>query len=298
MKKLTVFTPSYNRAYLLPNLYNSLVRQTCKDFIWLIIDDGSSDNTEGLVNEWLNEGVINIKYYYQDNQGMHGAHNSAYELIDTELNVCIDSDDYMPDDAIENILSFWDENKAENYAGILGLDSYKDGAIVSNKAFPDNVKAGKYYELKGRYKLTGDIKFVYRTDVIKKYPPYPIFFDENFVPLGYKYSLIDQKYNMLFLNKVLCVVEYMDDGSSLNIFKQYVKNPKGFSHERKMRMKYSYRFSEKVKNAIHYVSSSIFSKNFNFIKETTNKLLTIVVIPLGVMLNFYIRFKVRNNLKL
>lgn len=293
MKQLTVFTPSFNRAYLLPQLYESLLKQTNQGFIWLIIDDGSSDNTSELVQSWIEDGKIDIQYKYQDNLGMHGAHNSAYELIDTELNVCIDSDDYMPDKAVEIILNFWRENKSENYAGILGLDAYKSGEIVSNKKFPENVKSGKYYELKGRYKFQGDIKFVYRTDIIKKYPPYPLFENEKFVPLGYKYMLVDQDYEMLFLNEVLCVVEYMEDGSTMNIFKQYVRNPKGFSHERKMRIKYSYRFIEKVKNSIHYVSSAIFSLNTNFIKESTNKLLTILVIPLGIILNVYIRYKIR-----
>ena len=87
--------------------YESLKRQTCKDFIWLIIDDGSTDDTKELVDSWILENKVEIRYYYQENQGMHGAHNTAYEKIDTELNVCIDSDDYMPDDAVEKIVSFW-----------------------------------------------------------------------------------------------------------------------------------------------------------------------------------------------
>ena len=101
---LTIFTPAYNRAYTLHKCYESLKKQTNKDFEWLIIDDGSTDNTRELVQSWIEENLIPIKYHYQKNQGMHGAHNSAYELIDTKLNVCIDSDDYMPDDAVEKIL--------------------------------------------------------------------------------------------------------------------------------------------------------------------------------------------------
>ncbi len=100
-KTLTVFTPTYNRAFCLGNLYNSLKKQTSNNFKWLIIDDGSNDNTKELVNTWMLENKIQIMYQYQENQGMHGAHNTAYSLIDTELNVCIDSDDYMPIDAVE-----------------------------------------------------------------------------------------------------------------------------------------------------------------------------------------------------
>ena len=90
MKRITVFTPTFNRAYCLAQCYDSLLRQTNKDFTWLIIDDGSSDNTKELVKTWINKGQFDIQYHYQDNQGMHGAHNAAYRLIKTELNVCID----------------------------------------------------------------------------------------------------------------------------------------------------------------------------------------------------------------
>lgn len=103
---LTVFTPTFNRAYTLHLCYESLKRQSCNDFLWLVVDDGSSDNTRELVESWIDEGVIQIRYYYQENLGMHGAHNAAYDIIDTELNVCIDSDDYLSDKAVEWIVSF------------------------------------------------------------------------------------------------------------------------------------------------------------------------------------------------
>lgn len=139
LKKLTVFTPTYNRAYCLQGCYESLKQQTCKDFIWLIIDDGSDDSTKELVNSWISEDCISIRYYWQVNQGMHGAHNTAYELIDTELNVCIDSDDSMPSDAVEKIISFWDENGSDQVSGIIALDLYKDGTLIGSK-LPLNLK--------------------------------------------------------------------------------------------------------------------------------------------------------------
>ena len=104
MKTLTIFTPAYNRAHTIGRTYESLCRQTCKDFEWLILDDGSQDNTRQLVESWIAEDKIPIRYIYQQNQGMHGAHNTAYRNITTELNTCIDSDDYMPDDAVEKII--------------------------------------------------------------------------------------------------------------------------------------------------------------------------------------------------
>ena len=96
MIKLTVFTPAYNRAHTLPRTYESLVKQDCKNFIWLIVDDGSTDQTEALVRKWQTENSgFEIRYIYKPNGGMHTAHNTAYENIDTELNICIDSDDCM-----------------------------------------------------------------------------------------------------------------------------------------------------------------------------------------------------------
>lgn len=290
-KDITIFTPTYNRAYLLQRLYESLCKQTSQNFIWLVIDDGSTDNTRELINKFIKEDIIEIHYHYKDNGGMHSVHNYAYQIIDTELNICIDSDDCLPLDSIEVILSFWKKNKEERFAGILGLDIYQSGELVSNRKFPKDVKYGKYYQLKGKYGLRGDIKFVYRTEVIKTYPAYPLHKNETFTPLGYKYLLIDLDYDMLFLNHPLCIVEYMEDGSTKNIIKQYFKNPKGFIYERKIRMKYSYTFKERFMNAIHYVSSCFIIKEKNSIKKSSNKLLTILAYPLGIVLYIYLRIQ-------
>ncbi len=294
MNTITVFTTTYNRAYVLPQLYVSLCNQTNRNFDWLIIDDGSIDNSKELIDGWIKEGKIQIRYIYKENGGMHTGHNLAYKNISTELNICIDSDDYMPENAIELILNFWSENKNQKYAGILGLDIYKDGSLVSNKSFPANVKSGKYYSLKGKYGLSGDIKFVYRTDVIKNYPEYPVFPNERFTPLGYKYLLIDQDYDMLFFNKALCVVEYMPDGSTMNIFKQYVNNPRGFLHERKIRMVKAYSFKERMTNTIHYIATSLLIKSKRIVLDSPKKFLTIILYPFGLMLYMHL-LKINKN---
>lgn len=287
MATLTVFTPSYNRAYTLNKCYESLKRQTSQDFIWLIIDDGSSDNTKELVDKWIKEDKINIKYIYQKNQGMHGAHNTAYENIDTELNVCIDSDDYMTDDAVENIISFWHENKRDDIAGIMGLDTYENGDVIGDE-FPDDLKESTYWDIYHKYKLKGDKKLVYRSDLTKKYT-YPLFEGEKYVGLGYKYAKLDEDYKLLVMNKKLCVVEYMQDGSTKNIMKQYRNNPKGFAFIRKEDMKNpNANIIFKLKSCIHYVSSSFISKNKSFVKESPCKFLTVISIVPGFILYKYI----------
>lgn len=290
MKKITVFTPTYNRAYCLGQCYTSLINQTNKNFIWLIVDDGSSDKTKELVAGWIDENKIDIHYHYQENQGMHGAHNAAYRLINTELNVCIDSDDFMPINAIELILEFWDKNKSNEFAGIVGLDGNKNGDIIGSP-FPKHIKAASLINLYEKHKVTGDKKLVLRTEVAKKYPEYPLFKGERFVPLGYKYLLIDQDYTLLTLNEILCTVEYLPDGSSLNILKQYKKNPKGFAFSRIAEMQYGPTLSFRFKKAIHFVCNSIMAKNYNFLKASPKKGLTLLAIPFGLLLLAYIQFK-------
>lgn len=285
--QLTIFTPAYNRAYTLHKCYESLKSQTYTNFKWLIIDDGSTDNTKELVEGWKNENLLDITYIYQENQGMHGAHNTAYENIDTELNVCIDSDDYMPNDAVEKIIKFWNENKSDNIAGIAGLDSYEDGSIIGTK-FPDNLKESTLFDLYHKHRVKGDKKLVYRTELTKKYP-YPIFEGEKYVGLAYKYTKIDETHKLALMNEVLCIVEYMEDGSSRNMLKQYRKNPRGFAFFRVENMKNpSATWIFKFKENIHYVSSSLISKNNKFIKESPCKILTILALPLGFILYKYI----------
>jgi len=132
MYTLTVFTPTYNRAHTLSRTYDSLCQQSCKDFEWLIIDDGSKDDTQSNVNKWITEKKIDICYIYKENGGLHTAYNTAIANIDTELCVCIDSDDWMPDDAIEKVLTFWEKYGSDEVAGIVGLDCYSDGKVIGD----------------------------------------------------------------------------------------------------------------------------------------------------------------------
>lgn len=293
MPILTIFTPAYNRAHTLHLGYEALLRQTCKDFEWLIIDDGSTDNTRELVARWTKENKISIRYHYQENQGMHGAHNTAYRLIETELNTCIDSDDYMPDDAVEKIVTFWKKYGNDKVAGMIGLDQTIQGKIIGT-TFPKELKDTTlfgFYENGGK----GDKKLVYRTDIIKRYPEYPIFRGEKYVGLAYKYYCVDEDYSLLTMNDVLCIVEYQQDGSSMNMYKQYWKNPKGFAFYRKKEMQITRNWKRKFMVCIHYVSSSIMAKNGHFIQDSPNKLLTILSIPFGLFLYLFIRYKVINN---
>lgn len=296
MPTLTIFTPAYNRAYSIHLCYESLCRQTCKDFIWLVVDDGSTDNTAELIEEWQKkDNGFEIRYIYKENGGMHTAHNTAYENIDTELNVCIDSDDYMTDNAVELIINCWSRNKSDALAGIIALDIDTKGTVIG-KELPNDIKTTTligYYENGG----AGDKKLVYRTDVIKSVPSYPEFEGEKYVGLAYKYHLIDKKYKLFILNEPVCVVEYRADGSSVNMYRQYLKNPKGFAFFRKTEMLCTSSKKRCFIECVHYVSSSIISKNKNFLKESPKKLFTFCAIPFGIALTLYIRIKSKSFMK-
>lgn len=295
MPTLTVFTPAYNRAHTISRTYESLCRQTCKDFIWLVVDDGSTDGTRKLIEQWIADGIIPIQYIYQENQGMHGAHNTAYRNITTELNTCIDSDDYMPDDAVEQIIDFWKKHGSDRYAGIIGLDATQDGTIIGCGF--DGVKSTTlthYYARGGK----GDKKLVYRTDVIRRYPEYPLFEGERYVGLAYKYMLIDQDYQLLTLEKPLVIVEYQPDGSSFSMYRQYWNNPRGFSFYRLTEMRFAPTLKRRFMVCIHYVASSIIARNRHFISESNQKALTILAIPFGIALYLVIRHKVKTNKKM
>ena len=286
---LTVFTPAYNRASVLKRTYESLKRQTCKNFIWLIIDDGSTDQTRNLAEKWRDEEKsFPIQYIYKENGGMHTAHNTAYQNIHTELNTCIDSDDSMPEDAVEKIINKWNEVRDLGYAGIIALDAdMKDGKVIG-KGFSDGLRETTvvgYYASGG----SGDKKLIYRTDIINRYPEYPVFEGEKYLSLAYKYRLIDQDYKMAVLDEIVCLVEYQEDGSSKNMIHQYFKNPKGFAFWRKICLQYPASLKRVIIDNIHYVAESRLAGNKHYINESPEKLLTFIAVPAGIVLEQVIR---------
>ena len=204
MKSLTVFTPTYNRAHTLERLYRSLCAQTCKDFDWLVIDDGSTDGTAALVQSFIDDGQIPVRYIYKENGGLFTGYNTAYEVIETELNVCIDSDDAMPPDAVERILSIWKEKGSDRYCGLLGLDVDMDSGHPIGGRFPEGMTACYFPEMYALNIHRGDTKQVMRTDLMKTVAPQVGFPGEkNFNPVYMLFQVCDD-YPLLIINSPLC----------------------------------------------------------------------------------------------
>lgn len=298
MKTLTIFTPTYNRADTLLRTYQSLCKQTCKDFEWLIIDDGSTDNTAEVVKKWIKEASFKIRYIYKENGGLYTGYNTAYANIDTELNVCIDSDDYMPKNAVELIVNHWEKYGNLNYAGIIGLDFYHNSDRPIGGYFPNNLSEVYLLDLTTRKIHFGDTKQVMRTCLMKKVAPLIGFSGEkNMNPYAMLVQACDD-YPLLVLNCNLCFVDYQDTGMSRNIYQQYINSPKSFAKSRiiEMSLKRS-TLKHKIKSAIHYVAECLLAKDHNWLKNSPQKVITIAVSPISLLLCILIVYKTKKYCK-
>lgn len=225
--KLTIFTPTYNRGYIIEQLYRSLQRQTCYDFEWLVVDDGSIDNTEELFSQWKQEETrFPIRYYRKENGGKQRAINSGLDLAQGFLFYTVDSDDYLTDDAVEKIIQ-WDQNLSlkEKYCGFAGN---MDVSVIGST---NRVFEGGYYDgtALDRYTVVdGERAMVFYTEVHRKYK-YPEFKDEKFVTEAVAWNrMAADGFRMRFYNDVVCLYEYQEDGLTKAGNQLFLNNPQGY----------------------------------------------------------------------
>lgn len=287
MKTLTVITTTYNRAYCLHQVYESLLRQTSGDFLWMIVDDGSTDNTREMVNRWIIENKIEVVYYYKENGGMHTARNYAYERVETELNVIIDSDDWMTNDAVEIILDCWKKNKSTKYYGIISHNVSIDGKMIGT-GFPQGVPSSTLTELFGKYGVRGDKKLILRSDLSREYP-YPEFPGEKFFPASYKYKYLDLQYQLLVLDAFTCVVDCNDNSMTRDKYAQYRSCPKGFAFYRNAIIKLSRNPLEIIKEMIHYIAEANYAGEKRIISHSCKKVYAILCYPVGMGYYWYLQ---------
>ena len=290
MIQLTIFTPTYNRAYTLTKLYNSLKQQTSKQFIWLIVDDGSTDNTYELYQDWIKENIIQIEYYRQkSNLGKAMAHNKGVELTKTELFTCVDSDDALIHTAVEDILKCWNSRKYPDVVGLLAYKGFDDGrtlTYIKNQKIATTTLRDGYR----RYGLKGDTMLIYRRDIISQYS-FPYFDDEKFVPEAFLYDLIDCKGKLLILPKVLYICEYLNDGYTKNMSKLLARNPKGYLAFINQRLDLDNSTKYKLCDTIRYISICMVTNQKHFILNSKYPLLAIISLPLGYLL-YLKRFRI------
>ncbi len=263
------------------------------DFEWLVVDDGSTDHTRSLVQDWINEGIIPIHYIYKENGGLHTCYNTAYAAIETELNVCIDSDDFMSENAVDLIVKTWQDRGGDSYAGIIGLDySLHKGKPIGGR-FPEGMDYCYFPDLYIHNIHRGDSKQVMRTDLMKQVAPQEGFLGEkNFNPV-YMLLQVCDNYPLIILNENLCWVDYQQTGSmSKNIYRQYKDSPRSFAKLRLLEMQLHHNTKiNKFRCAVHYVSASLLAKDKEWLEKTPYKLLTIAAAPFGLLLSEYIKHK-------
>jgi len=270
---ITIFTPTYNRAYTLPRVYKSLCLQTCKDFEWLIVDDGSEDETQTLVEKWIKDNVIKIRYYKQKNGGKQRAHNVGVEKSEGELFACVDSDDFITPEFVEKHMQYKKKLIDSSLAGIISLKGYEDGKPIGDY-FPKDLKHTTLTELYGKRKFRGDATLVYYTKILRQYP-FVVEEGEKFIGEGYVYYQIDQKYELLVLPEVLMIVEYLDDGYSKNVRKLTKDNPKSYVRLKKQTIQFSKTWKERYMQTILYMVGCRLAKQSQ-IKEAPYKALAVL----------------------
>ena len=251
---ITVLTPTYNRAKYLERVYKSLLDQSDHDFEWLIVDDGSTDNTKKVVDKYIKAGIIQIRYFYKENGGKHTALNLGTREAEGELILILDSDDYLLKDAISNVNIYW--KKYKDYPKICGMTFLKhlENPIVKEVSFSEQIS--NMNDFKYNRNIPADMCEVMSTEILRKYP-YPEFPGEKFLSEVIVTGEIAKEYNLAYIPIEIYNAKYLDDGLSKNWMKLVVNNPCGARANNLLFMSNCYKFKIRLKNVIMFDVFSI-----------------------------------------
>ena len=280
---VSVITPSYNRSEYLNKLNSSLENQTNKSFEWILVDDGSSDNTQEV---FLNlKGTIDKKYFYKDNGGKHTALNLGVSKAKGELIVILDSDDILLPTAVETIINDWiNLLEKENVAGIAYLKGYINSGKIVGDIFPIE---GIFNNIDVRYheKIKGDKCEVIRSDILKKYQ-FPEIANENFISECIVWNRISKKYNFAYRNVIIYLCEYLESGLSSNVRRLFMNNPVGVLIMENEKTTKEFPIKDRIISTLQYISySKIANLSFKIIlANSKNRLLTLSLYPFGLLL--------------
>ena len=296
MKTLAILTPTYNRAYILAKLYDSLCIQTCNDFRWYIIDDGSTDNTEETVRSFNNDNV-EIVYIKKANGGKHTALNEGIKHITEKLTFIVDSDDYLSNDAVETIVTDWEAlGDLEQLGGLSYYKAYQNGQVVGDHYPSSEMLVDTYLNVRVNQAVAGDKAEVYRTDVLKQHP-FPEFAGEKFLSEAIVWSAISQSgYKLAFIAKSIYFCEYLPDGLTSAGRKYRLQNPLGTMEHAKAFLCDAVCFKYRMKYMLLYTATRPFAKKS--IKEALAaldryKVSCVACLLPGALLALYWRIKFR-----
>ena len=272
---ISIITPTYNRAKLLSKIYQCLLNQKNKDFEWIIVNDGSKDNTDKIVKEYQKKKELNIKYYKKENGGKPSAYNLGVEKSAGELLLCLDDDDLLSKDAIEVILQDYNEIKDnENIAGLVYNIAYiHNKKEIIGTSLPNNI-IDTYFNIYHKYKVQGDKLQVIKSHIAKQFP-IPIISGEKFIPEALINNRISLKYSFKYKSNIIRYAEYLPDGYTSNYFKLVKSNPLGNA----LYFKELYNLDKKLYNVYGYVLFSVYGKKKfkQIIKEHPSKFKILLV---------------------
>ena len=275
-KTVAVFTPTYNRAYKLPDLFNALKRQTSDDFVWIVVDDGSTDGTNELISGYSKEAKFEIRYIYQENGGKQRAQNTAIAHCSEELLFTIDSDDYPTDNAIEAITSEWAKwRNDKTISGLVALyGKTSTSPLIAD--FPHGLKTTKVYDLYAKSHFRGDAQMIYRTDILREYP-FDVAEGERFIAETYIMLQIDDNYDLAVFNCIVAIHEYLPDGYTHNARKITRENPIGYMRVKKLYMDRAKTLKDKIEStALFLVGAHYANKSKEAYKTIDNPLVAAI----------------------
>lgn len=262
---ITVFTPTYNRAHLLGRLYESLCAQQFTDFEWVIVDDGSTDGTASLVQGFIAERRIDIKYLSQANGGKHRAINHGVSQARGELFFIVDSDDSLPADSLQSIASEWAAVSDSAVGGVAGLDATPAGQTIGCGLPSDAIECNSI-DIRLRHHVTGDMAEVFATSVMREFP-FPEIEGERFCPEALVWNRIARKYKLRYFNKVIYIAEYQPDGLTDNIVRVRMQSPVASTMCYAEMLGYGIPWGQKLKAAINYWRFRLCCKKFSRVPQ-------------------------------
>lgn len=284
---VTVLTPTFNRGRVLQKLWDSLQKQTVKDFEWLVVDDGSTDGTNNLIAQLQEKSNFPIRYIYKSNGGKHTALNVGIQTICSELTFIVDSDDFVTEDAIESILKVHKKYEPKNnICGYAFLRAFPDGKI-NGKKFDVDEKIGSYIAVRVNGNDTGaDKAEVFKTHCLKEFP-FPEYSNEKFLGEDLVWVRMARQYEMVHINKAIYIGNYLEDGLTNNRRKHNIASPVGCMHRAEEFMKPDLRIKYRIKGGLQYI---IYGKFAGFgvvdlLQKSKHKVLTTACIPGGLFLH-------------
>lgn len=286
---ITIFTPTYNRGYIIEKLYLSLCNQTSNEFEWLVVDDGSTDNTRDLIERFIADNKINIRYIYKENGGKHTAINLGVKNANGELFFIVDSDDYLTPDAVEWIINnSRDIILNDKFAGMSGLRIHPDGRKIGGGSDFGIIDADALI-IRNKHKIRGDLAEIYKTHILKQYP-FPEIPNERFCSEGLIWARIAQKYILRYFYKGIYVCEYLNDGLSFNKHKLRLNSPQYTMLLYSELIKYNTPIMTKIKNAINFWAFSFSSSNITFKRKIMMiGYINVIFYPIGYI--FYLKYR-------